>query len=211
MGWVMGRMSGGCACGCGCGWGLGVRAGLVRDWVWWAGVGAVRLPLWVGRVMMGCMLLRIEGVDLPGRRCASGPDFLGYDNVHVGVQRKDRPRELLDVQPGDAARVSWTMECQAGLEADAVVLSGRYIQNRLGGRFVYLSWGQIDKGGDFQMFRRAKLMLDAVGPEVMAAAAEAGELVGTLRLTDAKGHPICARVRPPLITWAAGSTVESMG
>jgi len=154
------------------------------------------------------MLLRIEGVDLPGRQCVSGPDFPGYDNIHVGVQRKDKPSELLDVQRADAARASWTMECQAVQGEAGLVLSGRYIQNRLGGRFVYLSWGQIDTAGQFRMFRRAKLMLDAVGPEVMAAAAAAGELVGTVRLTDAKGHPICASVRPPLITWAAGGKPE---
>jgi len=158
--------------------------------------------------MMSGMLLRIEGVDLPGRRCGSAPDFPGYDNIHVGVQRKDKPRELLDVQSADAARASWTMECQAVQGETGLVLNGRYIQNRLGGRFVYLSWGQLDRGGQFQMFRRAKLMLDAVDPEVMAAAARAGELVGTLRLTDAKGHPICASVRPPLITWAAGGKAE---
>jgi hypothetical protein len=151
------------------------------------------------------MLLRIEGVDLPGRRCAAGADFAGYDNVHVGVQRKDKPRELLDMQPGDAAGASWTLECQAVQGESGLVLNGRYIQNRLGGRFVYLSWGNIDRAGEFQMFRRAKLMLDAVDPEIMAAAAKSGELVGTLRLSDAKGHPICASVRPPLITWSAGA------
>ena len=158
--------------------------------------------------MMGHMLLRIEGVDLPGRTCASGPDFPGYDNIHVGVQRKDQPRELLDVQPADAARATWTMECQDVQGETGLVLNGRYIQNRLGGRFVYLSWGQIDQAGEFRMFRRAKLMLDAVSPEVMADAAQAGELVGTLRLTDAKGHPICASVRPPLITWTAGAKAQ---
>lgn len=166
------------------------------------------MPLSVVPVMMGDMLLRIEGVDLPGRQCMSGPDFPGYDNIHVGVQRKDKPRELLDVQRADAARATWTMECQAVQGETGLVLNGRYIQNRLGGRFVYLSWGQIHKSGEFQMFRRAKLMLDAVGPDVMAAAAQAGELVGTLRLTDARGHPICASVRPPLITWTVGAKTE---
>lgn len=150
------------------------------------------------------MLLRIEGVDLPGRQCMTGPDLPGYDNVHVGVQRKDKPSELLDVQAADAVRASWTMECQAVQGETGPVLTGRYIQNRLGGRFVYLSWGHIDKAGRFQMFRRAKLMLDAVDREVMAAAVAADELVGTLRLTDAKGLPICASVRPPLIAWSPG-------
>ncbi|MDH6707368.1 hypothetical protein P3T27_004105 [Kitasatospora sp. MAA19] len=31
-----------------------------------------------------------------------------------------------------------------------------------------------------------------------------GLLVARLGLTDAKGHPLCAAVRPPVVTWAAG-------
>ena len=34
-------------------------------------------------------------------------------------------------------------------------------------------------------------------------AVERGLLVGRLGLTDAKGGPICASVRPPLIDWSA--------
>jgi hypothetical protein len=49
------------------------------------------------------------------------------------------------------------------------------------------------------MFRRAKLCLEAVPPEVMAAAFDIGALVGRLGLTDDKGWPLCASVRPPRI------------
>jgi hypothetical protein len=53
------------------------------------------------------------------------------------------------------------------------------------------------------MFRRAKLMLDAIPPNVIDSAADLGFLVGRLGLTDGKGHPLCAAVRPPLIEWSA--------
>nr|WP_198286923.1 DUF5990 family protein [Frankia sp. QA3] len=82
-------------------------------------------------------------------------------------------------------------------------LRGRHIQGRLGARFLYLSWGDVDDSGRFAMFRRAKLMLDAVDPDVLAAAVRAGELVGRLGLTDARGQPLCAAVRPPVISWSA--------
>jgi hypothetical protein len=60
------------------------------------------------------------------------------------------------------------------------------------------------------MFRRAKLMLDVVPAEVLAAAAREGLLVGRLGLTDAHGNPLCARVEPPHITWTAETwTAES--
>jgi hypothetical protein len=38
-------------------------------------------------------------------------------------------------------------------------------------------------------------MLDGIPPEVLDA--------GRLRLTDQRGNPLCAAVRPPLITWTA--------
>jgi hypothetical protein len=68
---------------------------------------------------------------------------------------------------------------------------------------LYLSWGTVDDAGHFTMFRRAKLMLEDVPPAVLPSAASSGVLVGSLGLTNAKGHPVCARVRPPDIRWAA--------
>lgn len=55
-----------------------------------------------------------------------------------------------------------------------------------------------------RMFRRAKLQLDAVSPELLRSAAEQGWLIARVRLTDEKGGPTCASVRPPLISWSAG-------
>jgi hypothetical protein len=53
------------------------------------------------------------------------------------------------------------------------------------------------------MFRRAKLMFDAIPPDVLTAAVRCGQLTGRLGLTDAQGYPLCAHVRPPLIEWSA--------
>ena len=87
----------------------------------------------------------------------------------------------------------------------AADLKGPYIQGPPGGRFIYLNWGTVDESGEFTMFRRAKLWLEAVPPEVLADAAERGVLVGRLGLTDAHGNPLCASVRPPLIEWSAAT------
>ena len=147
------------------------------------------------------MLLRIEGYDMPGRNCGPGPDFPGARNVHVAVQRKDKPNELLDPKPGDAESVSWDLACEPFTGADGVLtLRGRYLQNRLGGRFVYLSWGEVDPDGAFRMFRRAKLLLSGVEPQVMAAAVGTGLLLARMRMTDAKGNPACARTD---LLWSA--------
>lgn len=124
--------------------------------------------------------------------------------MHVGVQRKDRPAELLGLTPGDAPSAEWTLSCEPIRTGTGIELRGRYIQNRLGGRFVYLSWVAVGQNGEATMFRRAKVMLDAIPPDVVDAAIRSGQLIARLGLTDAKGHPLCASVRPPLVQWVAG-------
>ncbi|WLQ45446.1 DUF5990 family protein [Streptomyces laculatispora] len=151
------------------------------------------------------MQIHIEGSRLPGRACGPGGDFAGYENIHVGVQRKDRPGELLGLLPGDAPSASWTLDCTATATADGVEISGPYVQNRLGGRFVYLSWGTVDENGLFSMVRRAKLMFADIGADTLEAAGRSGHLTARLPLSDAKGRPLCARVRPPVIEWSAAA------
>jgi hypothetical protein len=113
------------------------------------------------------------------------------------MQSKGRPPELLDLQPADADEVTWTIDCQI----DGIDIRGPYIQGRPGDRFIYLNWGSLTDG-HVEMFRRAKLMLADVPGDVLDAAAS-GTLVGRLPLTDAKGQPVCAAVRPPRIAWTA--------
>ncbi|MFC4128373.1 DUF5990 family protein [Nocardia rhizosphaerae] len=146
------------------------------------------------------MLIRITGTDLPGASCHPA-DAREYRNVYVGVQRKKVTGDLLDPQPGDAARVTWTLDCTV----DGTDIRGPFIQGGPGGRFIYLSWGSIDESGTFAMFRRAKLMLSDVPAGILAAAATSGVLEATLGLTDAAGNPVCARVNPPAIRWTAGT------
>jgi|UniRef100_A0AAU3I6X3 hypothetical protein len=154
------------------------------------------------------MHIRIDADDLPGLTCPA-PEGRGtvaaYDNIHVAVQRRDRPAELLDPQPGNGALATWTLPCTAAPSPTGIELKGPYVQDRLGHRFIYLSWGTVDEAGVFSMFRRAKLMLDAVPADVLDAAAREGLLVGRLGLTDALGGPRCARVAPPDIEWTAES------
>lgn len=153
------------------------------------------------------MLIRIDAIDLPGLTCTPGPDTgsgaPAYRNIHVAVQRRGRPAELLGLHPGDATSATWTLECTTATSPTGIDVRGPYVQGRPSGRFLYLSWGTVDEAGAFTMFRRAKLMLDAVPAGVLDKAAHAGLLAGHLSLTDAHGHPLCARVVPPRITWTA--------
>ena len=150
------------------------------------------------------MQLRIDAHDLPGRSCGPSPDRPdGYHNIHVGVQRRSKPGELVGLVPGDARSATWTLDCDAVRAPDGVDVRGPLVQGPRGGRFIYLSWGTVDDGV-FSLFRRAKVWLDGVPDQTLEAAVEIGLLVGRLGLTDHKGHPLCAAVRPPLIRWSAG-------
>jgi hypothetical protein len=80
------------------------------------------------------------------------------------------------------------------------------VQGRRGGRFLYLTWGDVGPDDRFAMFRRAKLMLDQVGAELVESASEAGGLVATVDLTGDDGGPRCARVDPPAIEWSVTSS-----
>ncbi|MFS8198011.1 DUF5990 family protein [Streptomyces sp. CWNU-52B] len=152
------------------------------------------------------MRIRVEAVDLPGLTHPAptgGGRAPAPGRLHVAVQRRDRPGELLEPHSGDARSATWTLECTATVTPAGTEVKGPYVQDRLGRRFVYLSWGTVDEAGLFTMFRRAKLMLDMVPAEVLAQAAREGLLVARLGLTDAQGGPLCARVEPPHVTWTA--------
>ncbi len=144
------------------------------------------------------MRIRIEGSDLPGRRPGGEADALRLGNVHVGVQRG---AEVVDRVPADAASATWAFDVGVR-EVDGLLdVAGPYVHGGPGKRFLYLSWGAVDDTG-FAMFRRAKLLFgDVPGDVLRAAAGDDRVLVGRLGLTDERGGPRCARVRPPDIAW----------
>lgn len=140
--------------------------------------------------------IRIEGTSLPGRT------FCEHEHVHVGVQCRSDP---VDLVPGDAA--------EATFEFDVDILHddtggwdfrGPYVHGKRGERFLYLTWGDHPPDGGYAMFRRAKLHLSCLDPSLITAAAvPTHQLVARLGLTDAKGGPRCASLRPPAISWTA--------
>lgn len=148
------------------------------------------------------MDVRIVGTNLPGRVFDDAPHHgCVYSNVHVGVQCR---REVVELVPGDAPSAEWSFPVSVVSNDGAPDFRGPHVQGKRGERFLYLSWGTVNDTGDFEMFRRTKLMLGAVPADVLQAASEPGnELVGELDLTAADGSPVCAAVRPPKITWTA--------
>jgi hypothetical protein len=136
--------------------------------------------------------IRIEGVNFPP----------GHRDIQVGVQRRNRPSDVVDWFDGRAATAEWTFDCTVQGAGSPPDITGPYVQGGPGGRFIYLTWAAPTSTG-WSMFRRAKLMLADVPEDLLTEAAEEGLLVGRLELTDANGEPVCARVRPPAISWSA--------
>ena len=140
--------------------------------------------------------IRIVGTNMPGRI------FGEHRHIHVGVQCR---KEAVDFTPGDAA--------EATFEFDVDVLRddggnwdfrGPYVHGPRGERFIYLVWADLPPGSGGAMFRRAKLHLSCLEAGLISRAVEPGrELTATLGLTDGKGGPRCASVRPPGISWSA--------
>jgi Family of unknown function (DUF5990) len=146
--------------------------------------------------------VRIVGTRLPGRAFHDvRHDGCTYSNVHVGVQCR---RDVVEIVPGDAPAAEWNFPVDVVPDCDPPDFRGPHVQGKRGDRFVYLSWGAVDDEGNFQMFRRAKLMLAAVPAAVLASANQPGQmLLGALGLTAADGSPVCAATRPPAISWTA--------
>ncbi|WP_306211601.1 DUF5990 family protein [Actinoplanes sp. RD1] len=149
------------------------------------------------------MRIRIEGSDLPGRRGGGEAHTLRLRGVQVGMQRTGPGRrvEVVGRFPVDAEAAVWELEVTSR-EVDGLLdVGGPWVHGRPGARFLYLSWGAA---AEFAGFRRAKLMFGDVPGELLWAAHRGDAvLVGRLGLTDAEGGPVCARVRPPAITWTA--------
>jgi hypothetical protein len=147
------------------------------------------------------MRIVIEGRELPGAEFVSEGVLL--HDVHVAVQVGKDPVEPVR---GDAASARWEVDVRPVVGGGGGIdLRGPAVHGKKGDRFLYLTWGDLGADGSFAMFRRAKLMVNDIDPELLGAAARAdGALVASLPLTDERGCPRCARVKPPVIGWRAG-------
>ena len=144
------------------------------------------------------MRLLISGFNLPG--CVfCRPDGSLMTNVHVGIQVGREPAQLVKA---DASEVHWDLDIDAAVRDGQFEFRGPAVQGNRGERFVYLTWGEVSRDNDFEMFRRAKLMLNRIDASVVGSALAAERLLARVDLTGDDGGPRCARVDPPAIEWS---------
>lgn len=164
--------------------------------------------------VLGSMTVVIEGSELPGRTCAPERDGVVHREVHVALMTRDKDRRRLVIPgnpfqatepaPADSPAVRWEFPVTVRRGEDGYDFSGPYVRGTRDDRHLGLAWGELPGDETMRTFRGAKLRLVDIPPEVIAEAITPGaRLVARIRLTDAKGHPICARVHPPYLTWSA--------
>jgi hypothetical protein len=140
----------------------------------------------------------ITGINLPGRAFCR-PDGSAMNNVHVGIQLRRDPAQLTQADKSEAL---WEIDVEVVRNDGALDFRGSAVQGKRGDRFIYLTWGNISPDSEFEMFRRAKLMLNRVEPELVDSATTTGRLAARVNLTGHDGGPRCARVDPPAIEWS---------
>ncbi|MDH4363304.1 MAG: DUF5990 family protein [Acidimicrobiia bacterium] len=111
-------------------------------------------------------------------------------NVDVGVQVRQEPAELTR---GDATEARWNLAIDVVDRDGQRDVRGRAVHGRRDERFIYLTWGEAGSDGAFEMFRRAKLMLDPIGADIVEAALDTAGLLARVDLTGDDGGPRCAR------------------
>jgi uncharacterized protein DUF5990/uncharacterized protein DUF5655 len=163
---------------------------------------------------LGTLTVVIEGIELPGRTCRPKPGGLRHGNVHVAMYTRSKERPALTMPgnpwnatgpvPGDAATARWEADVTVKRDPDGGFdFAGPVVRGPRDDRHLALAWGDLPGDGTLRLFRGAKLRLVDVDPDLIEQALRPGHvLVARIRLTDAKGNPICARVHPPYLTWS---------
>jgi Family of unknown function (DUF5990) len=151
---------------------------------------------------LGTLRVRVVCTDLPGTcfRDPQDPARPVKDPVFLGIQRG---KETIEQVPGDTKTVTFIPEFRVERKKDGTPnYLGPFAQGTADDRFFYLAWGVKDPKGRFEMFRRLKVRLGHLSATRVERACRSGEPVTVrLRLTDAKGGPLCATPRPPHIEW----------
>jgi hypothetical protein len=98
----------------------------------------------------------------------------------------------------------WDLDCEVVSPGSPPDLRGDQIQGGPRKRFIYLTWGVVDAGGGFLMFRRAKLWLGGVPDDVTMRALVTSALTARVKLTDDIGWPVCAALDAEHLQWKAG-------
>lgn len=133
-----------------------------------------------------------------------GPGGDDPDSLQVGIQRK---AEVVDLVPWTAPTATFSLSAEViATDSGEPDFRGPYVHGKRGDRFLYLSWGEVDREGSFGMVQRMKIKLGSLDPPLIERALATGAtLQGTFPLANQAGNPSSGTVKPEFIAWTVVS------
>jgi hypothetical protein len=135
--------------------------------------------------------IEIVCTELPGA---------GYPSLHLGIQRD---QSIIEMAAADSKRIVFKPTLRARPNADGSVnFLGPFAQGPKTERFIYLNWTTMNGNVLSGMVGRIKLHLNHIRwTAVQKATAVNKPIRVKLALTNAKGKPVMASVRPDVAKW----------
>jgi hypothetical protein len=121
-------------------------------------------------------------------------------SLHLGIQRD---QAMTEAASADSKRIVFRPTLRAVRNADGSVnFLGPYAQGPKRERFIYLNWVTSNGKPPAAMIGRIKLHLNHIAWTAVEQAAQRNKPIRVkLALTNAKGNPVMASVRPYVAKW----------
>jgi hypothetical protein len=140
------------------------------------------------------IVIEIVCTNLPGE------EWEGHSTLRLGIQRDD---EIIEAASAGLKRVVFRPELRARRNTDGSAnFLGAFAHGPRTERFIYLVWAIVQGKQLVRMVGRVKLHLNHIKwASVEKAAGGRKPIRVTLALTNAKGKPVMASVRPDVAKW----------
>lgn len=136
----------------------------------------------------------IECYDFP---CAA---LSPYAHLRLGIQEREDIVQDAPCSDG-AACFRFVLEATWDEADGSMIWRGGYAHGPRADRFIYLCWGAWGEHG-WQHFRRAKVPLKNINRTLILQALQEGRpLRARIRMTDDRGEPAAATLKPDQATW----------
>jgi hypothetical protein len=120
--------------------------------------------------------------------------------VSLGIQKDD---DLVEPAPADLERIVFQPDFRVRHHADgSASFLGPFAHGPRAERFIYLIWALMKGDTPMAMIGRVKIHLNHIKwADIEKAASRKKPIKATLELTNAKGKPVFASVRPDAAKW----------
>jgi len=129
-----------------------------------------------------------------------GAEWEGHRPLTLGIQRD---KQMIEAASADSKQVVFKPLLRARRSADGSAnFLGPFAHGPRTERFIYLVWAIVQGGIPVRMVGRIKLHLNHIKWAAVEKAAGGHKPIRVkLTLTNAKGKPVMASVRPPAAQW----------